>query len=159
MSKLFAAFAFALLVLPGFAWAEESCHRGQAGKAEVETIDANERHAGHAHSAAGGIEEIPQTAPVSSADGHNMNGDCPHNSGFGQTYSSRLALMKCGTGGCCIKTEIPLADGGFSPKAAPEMAVDASQGLNTLSSKELAAPYLLEKLSNLYPPVPRPPAA
>lgn len=160
MSKLFAAFAFALLLLPGFAWAGEACH-GETAAAEVETVAANGLHAGHAHPAAhaGGIEEIPQTAPASPVNGHNMKEDCPHNAGFGHTYSSRIALMKCGTGGCCIKTELPLADGGFSPKAAPEMAIDAHQGLNTLSSKELAAPYLLEKLSNLYPPVPRPPAA
>lgn len=162
VSKLFAAFAFALLSLPGFAWAEESCHHGETAMAEAAAVAANGLHADHAHPAAhaGGIEEVPQTVPVSSPGGHDMKGDCPHRPDFAHACSAQLALMKkCGMHGCCIKTETPLADAGSSPKVAPEMAIDARQGLNPLSIKGIVTPYLPEKLSSHYPPVPRPPAA
>lgn len=151
MSKLFVAFAFALLLLPGFARAEEPCHQAQDGKAESGPVAANGVHGEHAHHAAhaSGVEEVPQT----------VKKDCPHHPGIVHTCSTQLALMKCGMHGCCIKTEEPVADGGSPSKGAPEIAIDGYQRLNPFSLKGLVSPYLLEKLSNHYPPVPRPPSA
>lgn len=158
--KLFMAFAFAFLLLPGFARAAESCHHGKPATAE-EAPAASGLHAGHAHSAAltDGIEEVPQAVPVSSVNGHKMKEDCLLHPAVVQTCSTQRALMKCGMHGCCLKSETPPADDGSSPKVAPEMAIDASQGLYPLSLKGLAAPYLLATHSNRYPPVPRPPSA
>lgn len=159
--KLFAAFAFALLLLPGFALAEETCHHGKPGMAEEATVAASGPHAGHAHHAASAddIEEVPNAVPVSSVGDHTMKGDCPLHPGFSHTCAAQRALMKCGMHGCCIKTEIPLADSGSSPKVSPEMAVDAHDGFHLFFLKGFTAPYLLSKLSNHYPPVPRPPSA
>ncbi len=161
MFKLFGAFAFVLLLLPGFARAEEVCHHGESVKAEEGPVAANGAHADHVHSAnhTDGIEEVPQTVASASPGEHNMKGDCPRHPGLTQPCSMQFALMKCGMGGCCIKTEVPLADSGFSPKVAPEMAIDACRTLNLFSLKGPVSPYLLEELSSHYPPVLRPPLA
>lgn len=160
MPKLFAAFAFTFLLLPGFAWAEKSCHPAKPVIAE-EAPAASGLHAGHAHHAAqtDGIEEVPQTVPASSVDGHKMNKDCLLNPAVVETCSTQRALMKCGMHGCCLKSETPPADDGSSPKVSPEMAIDAGQGIFPLSFKGFVAPYLLAKLSNHYSPVPQPPSA
>ncbi len=159
MFKLFMAFAVAFL-LPGFAWAAESCHHAETIVAGADAIDEG-HHAGHKHSTAlsGGMEEVPQTAPVSTTEAHNMKEACAFHPGVTHSCSSQRALMKCGMHGCCIKSELPAADSGFSPKVSPEMAIDVHEGLNPFSLKGPVSPYLLETISNYYPPVPRPPSA
>ncbi len=68
-------------------------------------------------------------------------------------------LMKCGMHGCCLKSEVPVADDSLSPKVSPEMAIDAHAGLDPFFHEGPVSPYLLETISNYYPPVPRPPSA
>lgn len=148
--KLIMALTFALLLPPGFASAQERCHEGKAGHAA-----AHEHHA----ASSDGIEEVPQTVPVSAEAGLGAKGDCPRHPGIVHTCSTQIALTKCGMHGCCIKSEMPVADGGSSPKVSPEMAIDAGDGLNPQFLTGIATPYLLEKLSNHYPPNPRPPSA
>lgn len=156
--KLIMALTFALLLLPGFASAEERCHSGKAAM-DGEAAIASGHDAAHEHHPADGIEEVPQTVPVSAEAGLGAKGDCPRHPGIVHTCSTQIALTKCGMHGCCIKSDVPLADDSFSPKVAPEMAIDADGGFNPHSLTGIATPYLLKKLSNLYPPNPRPPSA
>ena len=161
MLKLFTAFAIASLLLPGFARAEGSCHHEKTVKAEEATVAPHAHHAGHANADhTGDVEEVPHAALASSSDSVHMKGDCPSSHpGVVHSCSTHLALMKCGMHGCCIKSDIPVADDEASPKVAPEMAINARQELDLFSLKGTESLYLLEKLSNYYPPVPRPPSA